>query len=191
MKKKDTYQLPDKSTDNQVITKNSSLFVANQNEMLSNQIVIPKIGDFSDCVSVIEKEENISHFIKYIKLIDNQFGVSNNCSTNELMQSAINCENRDLIVLSGYAHLLLAELMTAQSYDVDDINKEINKAEALLDFANLGGNHPLLPRTMKLKRRVNWKSFLGLGISCAVLLILLLVIGFIYRFIIDNDINIF
>ena len=73
MKKKDTYQLPDNSTENQLITKNSAHFAANQDETLSNQIVIPKIGNFSDCVSVIEKEKNISHFLRYIKLIDNQF----------------------------------------------------------------------------------------------------------------------
>ncbi|KAK8890390.1 hypothetical protein M9Y10_035166 [Tritrichomonas musculus] len=156
-----------------------------------NYPIIPSIGTFNQCISIIKKETKIPQFFKYIKIIDNEFGVSQFATTEELMTSVVSKNNKKLTVLSGYAHLLLAEQMKKQDYDLVDINKEISKAEALLDFANLGGNSPLLPRAMKLKRRVNWKSFIDLVISCIIILLIIILIGLIYKFITSNDIDIF
>ncbi|OHS98755.1 hypothetical protein TRFO_08770 [Tritrichomonas foetus] len=154
-----------------------------------NNTTIEKLGSYNHCVALIEKETKIPNFIKYIKVIDQHFGVTPVSSTDDLMRSAIKSDNRDIIVLSGYAHMLLAEQMYQQNYDIEDINKEISKAEALLDFANLGGNHPLLPRTMKLKRRVNWKSYTKLVLTCIFILIAIILLGLGYRYVDMNDID--
>ena len=148
------------------------------------------IKNIDNCVNIIENEKNVLKIMKYIKVIDENFGVTTASTTDDLMRNAIQSENRDLIVLSGYAHLLLAEQMKKQQYDIDDINIEINKAENLLNFANLGGNHPLLPRTMNLKRKVNWKAYIKLAVACFIILLLIIIIGVLYKFIEENEINI-
>ena len=165
--------------------------IDNYSTEASDYPIIPSIGNFNQCISIIKKETNIPRFFKYIKIIDAEFGVSRFATTEELMESVVLLNNKELTVLSGYAHLLLAEQLKKQNYDLVDINKEISKAEALLDFANLGGNSPLLPRVMKLKRRVNWKSFTDLVISCVIMLSIIVLIGILYQYMTNNDIDIF
>lgn len=165
--------------------------IDNYSSSTNNSIVIPTIGTFSQCISIIKKEKNIPRFFKLIKIIDNEFGVSRFSSTKELMESVVLVNDKELTVLSGYAHLLLAEQLKAQNYDIIEINKEISKAEALLDFANLGGNSTLLPRVMRLKRRVNWKSFSDLVISCILILIIIVFIGLLIQYVNNSDIDIF
>lgn len=165
--------------------------INNYSSVDNNSVIIPSFGSFNQCISIIQKETKISQFFKYIKIIDAQFGVSRLSTTEELMESVVSVNDKQLTVLSGYAHLLLAEQLKMQNYDLSDINKEISKAEALLDFANLGGNSPLLPRVMKLKRRVNWKSFTDLVISSIVILLIIVLIGMIYQFVSNNDIDLF
>ncbi|KAH0790394.1 hypothetical protein GPJ56_005690 [Histomonas meleagridis] len=107
------------------------------------------------------------------------------------MDAALKVDNKDLIVLSGYAHLLLAEQMHKQGFDKKSINSQSSKAESLLYYANMGGNHPLLPRAMRLKRRVNWKSYTKLVVSCIALLAIILLVCYLYGYISNLDFDFF
>ena len=156
-----------------------------------SNLVLPYLGTIDQCIEVIENETDVKRFHKIIGIIDSNFGVTSDPTTNELMDAAMKVGNRDLIVLSGYAHLLLAEQMYKKGFDKKSINKQLSKAEALLYYANMGGNHPLLPRAMRLKRRVNWKSYTKLVLSCIALLGIILLIGYLYRYISNLDFDFF
>lgn len=151
--------------------------------------IVPKIGDYNTCVAVLESEKRIPNLMKLCKTIDQQMNASSLCTADQLVDLAANYD-QPLIALSGYGHLLMAEQMRDRGFDVDSINREIDKAEAMLSLAHLGGNHPWLPRAQKLKRIVNLKSYTKLGISILGLLAVILLAGVVYRYICDHDIDV-
>jgi hypothetical protein len=122
-----------------------------------------------------------------VKIIDNEMGADSAMGIKEYMKIASNFEKeKNFITFAGYSHLLLAEKMVEKKYSKEDINFELDKAVALLDLANRGGNHPLLPRAMKLKRKINLRSYIKLVISCVSIAGLILLSAGLYRFIMDN-----
>ena len=151
---------------------------------------IQEIGNYERCVAVIGNEMNVPKLLKLVRIVDRKLGVTPMCTTDELLARAVEVDSQILSALSGYSHLVTAERMHAQGFDRDAINREIDKAEAMLSHANLGGNSPWLPRAQKLKRKVNLRSYVGLGFAIVALLALLLVAGAAYRFAVDEDINI-
>ena len=153
-------------------------------------VIIPKIGSYNDCIAVVEKESKIPNLLKVLSIIDSQFGVSSVCSTDELIDHALKTNCRQLTALSGYVHLIAAEKMREQGFDTDAMNREVEKAEALLSYANLGQNHPWLSRAKYLRRRVNWKAYGKLVLSVIELAALIIGIGFIARLIRNLDIDI-
>ena len=145
-----------------------------------NEIIVPGLGEYEKIVTVLENEREICNLTSLVEKVDCYFGIPTECDVNTLMNKIITDfkDERDMIVLSGYGHLLLAERLYQEKYNKKMINKQIKKAEALLDFANMGGRHPLLPRTMRLKRRVNWKAYSKLVITIMLLLILICFIAY-------------
>lgn len=144
-------------------------------------------GGLEKCVAVLEQETRVPKFHKMIDVIDNQFDSKSSSDLNVLMRNVQVANDRSLAALSGYAHLLLAEQMYQQKFDKNSINKEIDKATALLDYAHLGGKHPWLPRAMKLKRKINCLDYIKLCSSVILLVIAIIGAGLTYRYIMDSD----
>jgi hypothetical protein len=159
----------------------------NQNE----GVLVPTYGGYSDCITVLEREHRIPSLLQIIEVIDSQFGVNPACDADMLMENVVRVNCRPLTVVSGYAHLLAAEHMRDQGFDKTSINREIDKAEALLHHAHLGGNHPWLPRAQSLKRRLNWREYAGLGLAIAKLLAVIVVSGIVYHILNTSDIDFF
>ena len=153
-------------------------------------LLIKEIGGYDQCVAVVEKEVNIPKLLKISRVIDAEFGVTPMCSADELVREAVKVDSRTLSALSGYSHLLIAERMHEQGFDNRAINREIEKAEAMLSHANLGGGSTWLPRAQKLKRIVNWRSYAGLGLGIVALVALVIAAGLGYRFIVDTGLEI-
>jgi hypothetical protein len=154
-------------------------------------VLVPKYGGYSECISVLENEHRISHLLRIADVIDQEFGVSSACDVGTLMPNVLKTDCKLLTIVSGYAHLLVAEHMNEQGFDKPSINREIDKAEALLDYAHLGGNHPWLPRAQWLKRRVNWREYLNLGFTIGKLLCVIVFCGMVYRFFSTSDVGFF
>ena len=148
---------------------------------------LQKYGGPEACVALIEREQIPVKLAKMVKIIDNEMGVDSAMDVNTYMQVAQHYENeKTLVTLAGYSHLLLAEKMVEKKYSKKDINFELDKACALLDLANRGGNHPYLPRAMKLKRKVNRVDFTKLIFAIILICIVILIIAWLSRFIYDN-----
>jgi hypothetical protein len=159
--------------------------------MTSSQTLVPGYGGWTQCVALIEQTAKVSQLIRISTVIDSEFGVNATSTTRDLMTQAIEADSKELCALSGYAHLFLAERMHHQGFDKDSVNRELDKAEALLDFARLGGRHPWLPRAQRLRRRLNLVAYLRLGGIFISLLALLLAIGGIYRYARSSDLSFF
>lgn len=144
------------------------------------RIILPKYGGPEFYVVLLEQEKRPVKLRKLVRIVDNEMGAEFEENTDSMMRKAVKFEeDKTLITLAGYSHLLLAELMYDKKYPKDEINKEIDKACALLDLAHRGGRHPYLPRAMKLKRIVNLKDFVKLGISVVLLALVILFVAFI------------
>jgi hypothetical protein len=159
--------------------------------MSDHRTLVPAYGGWNQCISVLEQTANVSHLIRISHVIDSEFGSDSTATTESLMTRVIEVESKELTALSGYAHLLIAEQMNSQGFDKVSINRELEKAEALLDYAHLGGRHPWLPRAQRLKRRVNLRDYLKLGITIFSLLTLFIIIGIVYNFIQTSDTSFF
>lgn len=153
--------------------------------------LVPKYGTYDQCLAVLEQETRIPKLLRLCDAVDNEMGATSADTTNDLIDRAVATDCKPLTVLSGYAHLLAAEKMKEQGFKVDAINREIDKAEAMLSFANLGGRHPWLPRAQNLKRRVNLKAYVCLGVAVFGLMAVPVVSGIIYQLILSLDMDIF
>jgi hypothetical protein len=157
--------------------------------MSETRALVAAYGDWDQCISVLEQTTNVSRLIRISHVIDSEFGSDSTSTTAALMTRVLEVKSKELTALSGYAHLLIAEQMHSQDFDKSSINRELEKAEALLDYAHLGGRHPWLPRAQRLKRRVNLRDYVTLGIAIFSLLMLLLIVGVVYNFIQTSDIS--
>ena len=155
-----------------------------------NTEVVPylkQFGGLDKCLQLLENEKRPVKLSKIVNRIDHEFGADSAMDLKSYMDIASQFEDeKTLITLAGYSHLLLAENMVEKKYSKKDINFELDKACALLDLANRGGRHPYLPRAMRLKRKVNCISYTKLVISIVILLFVILIIAALSRFVIDN-----
>jgi hypothetical protein len=140
-------------------------------------------------LEIVQNEHRIPELVRIASNIDEVIGVSGDCDRDTLMSVAVTVNYHPLLALSGFAHLVLAEHMHAEGCDLEPLNREIDKAESLLHYLRLGGNHPWLPRAQWLKRRVNWKDYLMLLLRVFMLLGLILFAAFSYRFFDSHDIS--
>ncbi|EAX99843.1 hypothetical protein TVAG_419000 [Trichomonas vaginalis G3] len=155
------------------------------------QEYLPKYGGVVACYKALEQEKRPAKIATICSDIDHVFGANPAEDTNSFMRKAVafyeHVGEKQLISLAGYSHFILAEQMAANKFSKVDINKEIDKACALIDMAELGGKNPLLKRAMSLKRRVNFKDYVILIASLIFLALFILFIGWGYRFIVDNS----
>jgi len=147
-------------------------------EEKDNRIVVPtghkfldKFGGYGGCLAIIEKEKRPIKLLKVIKAIDAEFDAHFSDDLKTLMYKVVKDHDRTLITLAGYAHLLLAESMIGKKFSKEEINLELDKAIAILDVANRGGNHPLLPRAVSLKRRLNLRKYIRFCLTVIAILI--------------------
>ena len=152
------------------------------------QPYLQKYGGIDKCLCLIENEKRPVKLSKIVNAIDHEFGAESSMDLKTYMTIASKYEDeKTLVTLAGYSHLILAERMVEKKYSKRDINFELDKACALLDLANRGGNHPYLPRAMKLKRKINCASYTKLIIAIIIFLIIVLIIAALSRFIIENQ----
>jgi hypothetical protein len=165
--------------------------------MSTDHALVRAYGGWAQCIAVLEQTTKVSQLIRISTVIDSEFGDGTASSaswlspTHDFMTRAVETNSKELCALSGYAHLLLAEKMHRQNFDKASINRELEKAEALLDFAHLGGRHPWLPRAQRLRRRLNLGDYLRLGGAVISILVLLIAIGGLYRYVRTSDIAFF
>jgi hypothetical protein len=143
--------------------------------------LIPVYGTYDNCLAVLEQSTRVPQLLRVSDVIDAEFGAHSASTTRALMEQVVQRDSKVLAALSGYAHLLIAERMAEQQFDKDSINREIDKAEALLSYTNLGGRHPWLPRAQRMRRRINLRDYLRLGVTVIELLAVILVAGAVYN----------
>ena len=149
---------------------------------------LQEYGGIDNCLELLEHEKRPVKLLKLVKVIDKELDSDSSMDLNTYMRNAVKHEDdKTLITLSGYSHLLLAERMYNLKYCKRDINKEIDKSCALLDLANRGGNHPYLPRAVKLKRKVNCASYTRLVLIVIFISFMILFIAWLSRYLYDNS----
>jgi len=140
---------------------------------------------------VLEAEDGVPRLVSICRVLDGELGASVACTKDELIDAAVATDCQNLTALSGYAHLVVAERMRARGFDSYAVNREIDKTEAMLSCAKLGGNHPWLPRAQWLKRRVNWREYLGLGAGVTGISVVILVAAALFHVITTLDAGMF
>lgn len=155
------------------------------------QEYLPKYGGAVACYRLLEKETRPAKIARICSDVDHIFGANPAENVGSFMPKAVEfyeqTQDKQIISLAGFSHLVLAEQMAKNGFAKEDINKEIDKACALIDMAKLGGRNPLLSRAVKLKRRINLKDYVKLGITTVLFACFIILVAYLYRKVMDNS----
>lgn len=135
-------------------------------------------GGADGFIAELEQTTSVFGTQNLVKEADHLLGVVPNSDLDTILVASREIDDRMVDAVSGYAHLLLAERMDENKYPKDEIGLEVDKAAALLHLAELGSKHPLIPRVMKLKRRIYKRQYTKLLIVIVLILILFVLLAY-------------